>query len=114
MDIMTRVAKNHQLTVLLHEKPFARINGSGKTQQLEHGYNTGVNLLSPEERPKQPMCSDFFVNTIKAVHGQCRYSQGIYRSAGNDHRLGANEALPPLFQIHRAVSEHILMKLRKE
>lgn len=100
MDLMTRVAKNHRLTVLLHEKPFARINGSGKHNNWSMATNTGVNLLSPGKTPKTNlMFLTFFVNTIKAVHENADILRAFISSAGNDHRLGAHEAPPAIISI---------------
>src|SRR5664279_2951003 len=100
MDVMTRVAKNHNLTVLLHEKPFPGINGSGKHNNWSMATNTGVNLLSPGKTPKTNlMFLTFFVNTIKAVHDHADLMRASIASAGNDHRLGANEAPPAIISI---------------
>src|SRR6195952_4977125 len=100
MDIMTRVAKRHGLVVLLHEKPFAGINGSGKHNNWSMATNTGVNLLSPGKTPKSNlMFLAFFVNTIKAVHDYAGLLRASIASAGNDHRLGANEAPPAIISI---------------
>lgn len=100
MDVMTRVAKNHNLMVLLHEKPFAGINGSGKHNNWSMATNTGVNLLSPGKTPKTNlMFLTFFVNTIKAVHDHADLLRASIASAGNDHRLGANEAPPAIISI---------------
>ncbi len=100
MDIMTRVAKRHNLVVLLHEKPFAGINGSGKHNNWSLATNTGVNLLSPGKTPKTNlMFLAFFVNTIKAVHDYSDLLRASIASAGNDHRLGANEAPPAIISI---------------
>ncbi len=97
MDIMTRVAKRHDLKVLLHEKPFAGINGSGKHNNWSLGTDTGVNLLAPGKTPKTNlMFLTFFVNTIKAVHDYSDLLRASIASAGNDHRLGANEAPPAI------------------
>ena len=93
MDIMSRVAKRHGLRVLLHEKPFAGINGSGKHNNWSMATDTGVNLLAPGKTPKTNlMFLTFFVNTIKAVHDYSDILRASIASAGNDHRLGANEA----------------------
>lgn len=93
MDIMDRVAKRHKLRVLLHEKPFAGINGSGKHNNWSMATDTGVNLLAPGKTPKTNlMFLTFFVNTIKAVHDYADILRASIASAGNDHRLGANEA----------------------
>lgn len=100
MDIMTRVAKRHGLMVLLHEKPFAGINGSGKHNNWSMSTDTGVNLLAPGKTPKTNlMFLTFFVNTIKAVHDYAELLRASIASAGNDHRLGANEAPPAIISI---------------
>ncbi|HAN64886.1 MAG TPA: glutamine synthetase type III [Chitinophagaceae bacterium] len=100
MDVMTRIAKRHNLVVLLHEKPFAGINGSGKHNNWSMSTNTGVNLLSPGKTPKTNlMFLTFFVNTIKAVHDYAELIRASIASAGNDHRLGANEAPPAIMSI---------------
>mgnify|MGYP000020473591 CR=1 FL=1 len=100
MDIMTRVARRHNLVVLLHEKPFAGINGSGKHNNWSLATNTGINLLAPGKTPKTNlMFLAFFVNTIKAVHDYADLLRASIASAGNDHRLGANEAPPAIISI---------------
>ncbi len=100
MDVMTRVAKRHNLKVLLHEKPFAGINGSGKHNNWSIATDTGVNLLAPGKTPKTNlMFLTFFVNTIKAVHDYADLLRASIASAGNDHRLGANEAPPAIISI---------------
>ncbi|HQV55515.1 MAG TPA: glutamine synthetase III, partial [Chitinophagaceae bacterium] len=93
MDVMDRVARRHNLRVLLHEKPFAGINGSGKHNNWSMATDTGVNLLAPGKTPKTNlMFLTFFVNTIKAVHDYADILRASIASAPNDHRLGANEA----------------------
>lgn len=100
MDVMLRVAKRHNLKVLLHEKPFAGINGSGKHNNWSMSTDTGVNLLAPGKTPKTNlMFLTFFVNTIKAVHDHASLIRASIASAGNDHRLGANEAPPAIISI---------------
>ncbi len=100
MDVMARVAKRHGLMVLLHEKPFAGINGSGKHNNWSMATDTGVNLLAPGKTPKTNlMFLTFFVNTIKAVHDYAELLRASIASAGNDHRLGANEAPPAIISI---------------
>lgn len=100
MDIMSRVAKRHKLRVLLHEKPFAGINGSGKHNNWSLATDTGVNLLAPGKTPKTNlMFLTFFVNTIKAVHDYADLLRASIASAGNDHRLGANEAPPAIISV---------------
>ncbi|MBS1934525.1 MAG: glutamine synthetase III [Bacteroidetes bacterium] len=100
MDIMDRVARRHKLRVLLHEKPFAGINGSGKHNNWSMATDTGVNLLAPGKTPKTNlMFLTFFVNTIKAVHDYADILRAAIASAGNDHRLGANEAPPAIISV---------------
>lgn len=100
MDIMGKVARRHELKVLLHEKPFAGINGSGKHNNWSMSTNTGVNLLSPGKTPKTNlMFLTFFVNTIKAVHDNADLLRASIASAGNDYRLGANEAPPAIISV---------------
>ena len=100
MDIMDRVARRHKLRVLLHEKPFAGINGSGKHNNWSMATDTGVNLLAPGKTPKTNlMFLAFFVNTIKAVHDYADILRAAIASAGNDHRLGANEAPPAIISV---------------
>jgi glutamine synthetase len=100
MDVMARVAARHKLRVLLHEKPFAGINGSGKHNNWSMATDTGVNLLSPGKTPKTNlMFLTFFVNTIKAVHDYSDLLRSSIASAGNDFRLGANEAPPAIISV---------------
>ena len=100
MDVMTRVASRHKLRVLLHEKPFAGINGSGKHNNWSIATDTGVNLLAPGKTPKTNlMFLTFFVNTIKAVHDYSDVLRASIASAQNDHRLGANEAPPAIISV---------------
>ncbi|HEK19399.1 MULTISPECIES: glutamine synthetase III [unclassified Mucilaginibacter] len=100
MDIMDRVAQRHHFKVLLHEKPYAGINGSGKHNNWSLITNTGKNLLSPGKTPKNNlMFLAFFVNTIKAVHDHADLLRASIASVNNDHRLGANEAPPAIISI---------------
>ncbi|MBG9375786.1 glutamine synthetase III [Panacibacter sp. DH6] len=100
MDIMERVARRHKLKVLFHEKPFAGINGSGKHNNWSLATDTGVNLLAPGKTPKTNlMFLTFFVNSIKAVHDYADVLRASIASAGNDHRLGANEAPPAIISV---------------
>jgi glutamine synthetase len=100
MDVMDRVARRHNLRVLVHEKPFAGINGSGKHNNWSMATDTGVNLLAPGKTPKTNlMFLAFFVNTIKAVHDYAPLLRASIASAGNDHRLGANEAPPAIISV---------------
>ena len=112
MDIMDRVARRHNLRVLLHEKPFAGINGSGKHNNWSMATDTGVNLLAPGKTPKTNlMFLAFFVNTIKAVHDYADVLRASIASAQNDHRLGANEAPPAIISVF--IGEY-LTKVLKE
>jgi glutamine synthetase len=100
MDIMDRVARRHKLRALLHEKPFAGINGNGKHNNWSMSTDTGVNLLAPGKTPKTNlMFLTFFVNTIKAVHDYADVLRASIASAANDHRLGANEAPPAIISV---------------
>ncbi len=100
MDLMDRVARRHKLRVLLHEKPYAGINGSGKHNNWSLGTDTGVNLLSPGNTPKTNLrFLTFFVNTIRAVQEHSDLLRAAIASAGNDHRLGANEAPPAIISV---------------
>ena len=100
MDLMEKVARRHNFKVLLHEKPYAGINGSGKHNNWSMSTNTGKNLLSPGGNPKSNlMFLTFFVNTIKAVHDHADLLRASIASASNDHRLGANEAPPAIMSI---------------
>ena len=100
MEIMKKVARRHGLVCLLHEKPFAGVNGSGKHNNWSMATDTGVNLLSPGDTPyENAQFLLFLLAVIKAVDEY----QGLLRlsvaSAGNDHRLGANEAPPAVISI---------------
>ncbi|MBX2903863.1 MAG: glutamine synthetase III [Chitinophagales bacterium] len=97
MDLMERVARRHKLRVLLHEKPFAGINGSGKHNNWSMSTDTGKNLLSPGKTPKTNLLFlTFFVNVLKAVSEYGDLIRTSIASASNDHRLGANEAPPAI------------------
>jgi glutamine synthetase len=100
MDLMDKIAKRHNFKVLLHEKPYAGINGSGKHNNWSMITNTGKNLLSPGKTPKNNlMFLAFFVNTIKAVYEHADLLRASIASVNNDHRLGANEAPPAIISI---------------
>jgi len=100
MDVMGKVASKHQFKVLLHEKPFAGINGSGKHNNWSLSTNTGVNLLAPGKTPMSNLqFLTFFVNTIKAVYDNEELLRAAIASASNDHRLGANEAPPAIISV---------------
>lgn len=100
MDIMRKVGKKHNFEVLFHEKPFAGINGSGKHNNWSLGTDTGVNLLGPSTKPKESLrFVTFLVNVIKAVHDNADLLRASIATAGNEHRLGANEAPPAIVSI---------------
>lgn len=100
MDLMDKVARRHRLNVLFHEKPFAGINGSGKHNNWSMATNTGINLLSPGKTPETNlMFLTLFVNVIKAVHEHADLLRASIASAGNEHRLGDNEAPPAIISV---------------
>jgi glutamine synthetase len=100
MDMMDKVARRHNFKVLMHEKPYAGINGSGKHNNWSLGTNTGKNLLSPGSTPKSNlMFLTFFINTMMAVYKHADLLRASIASASNDHRLGANEAPPAIMSI---------------
>ncbi|MFM2017702.1 MAG: hypothetical protein RL007_1358, partial [Bacteroidota bacterium] len=100
MDLMARIGRRHNFRVLLHEKPFAGVNGSGKHNNWSLATNTGKNLLSPGKTPKTNLqFLTFFINTVKAFHDNADLLRAVIASAGNDHRLGANEAPPAIMSV---------------
>ena len=100
MDVMNKVADRHNFKVLFHEKPFAKINGSGKHNNWSLATNTGINLLSPGSTPmKNLQFLTFFITTIKAVNEYEELLRAAIASASNDHRLGANEAPPAIISV---------------
>ncbi|MGC6431462.1 MAG: glutamine synthetase III [Jejuia sp.] len=100
IDVMGRVASRHNFKVLLHEKPFANINGSGKHNNWSLTTDSGVNLLKPGKTPMSNLqFLTFFINTIKAVYENEELLRASIASASNDHRLGANEAPPSIISI---------------
>jgi len=97
MHLMQRLAKHHDLTVLLHEKPFAGVNGSGKHNNWSMMTDTGENLLSPGKNPKSKLrFIAFLVNVLKAISTNPDLLRASIASAGNDHRLGGHEAPPAI------------------
>ena len=100
MDVIEKVAKRHRFKALLHEKPFANVNGSGKHCNFSMSTNTGVNLLSPGKTPTRDLSFlTFFVNVIKAVYKNDDLMRASIASAANVHRLGANEAPPAIISV---------------
>ena len=103
MEIMQKVAKRHDLVCLLHEKPFAGVNGSGKHNNWSMTTDTGVNLLTPGETPyENAQFLIFLCAVIKAVDDYQDLLRLSVATAGNDHRLGANEA-PPASAVLEAI-----------
>ena len=100
VDVMEKVASRHHFKVLLHEKPFAGVNGSGKHNNWSLSTDTGINLLSPGKTPMSNLqFLTFFINTIKAVNDNEELLRASIASASNDHRLGANEAPPAIISV---------------
>ena len=100
MEIMKRTARKHNFKCLLHEKPFAGVNGSGKHNNWSISTDTGVNLLDPGKTPAEnAQFLTFLVAVIKAVNEYQDLLRISVASAGNDHRLGANEAPPAIISI---------------
>ena len=100
MDVMDKVAKRHHFKVLFHEKPFHGVNGSGKHNNWSLMNESGTNLLSPGKTPmKNLQFLTFFINTIKAVKDYEELLRASVATVGNDHRLGANEAPPPIISV---------------
>ncbi len=100
MDVMDRVAERHSLKVLFHEKPFAGLNGSGKHNNWSLITSTGVNVFQPSSSAKENLqFLTFLVNTVKAIYDNPGLLRASIASAGNDHRLGANEAPPAIMSV---------------
>ncbi|MHB1049735.1 MAG: glutamine synthetase III family protein [Bacteroidota bacterium] len=100
MDLMDRIAQRHGLAVLLHEKPFANVNGSGKHCNWALSTDKGENLLNPGKTPQSNLqFLIFLVATIKAVYKHSRLLRASIATAANDHRLGANEAPPAIISV---------------
>ena len=100
MDIMKRVARRHYFRIIFHEKPFSDINGSGKHSNWSMATDTGINLLAPGKTPRTNlMFLTFLVNTVKAVYEHADLLRASIASAGNAHRLGANEAPPAIMSV---------------
>ena len=101
MEIMKKVAERHGLVCLLHEKPFAGVNGSGKHNNWSISTNTGENLLDPGKNPEDNLQFQLFLAAIvKAVDEYQDLLRITVASAGNDHRLGANEAPPAIISMY--------------
>ncbi len=101
MEVMKKTAEKHGLVCLLHEKPFAGVNGSGKHNNWSISTNTGENLLDPGKNPESNLQFQIFLAAIvKAVHEYQDLLRLTVASAGNDHRLGANEAPPAIISMY--------------
>ncbi len=101
MEIMKKTAEKHGLVCLLHEKPFAGVNGSGKHNNWSISTNTGENLLSPGKQPENNIQFQLFLAAVvKAVHEYQDLLRITVASAGNDHRLGAHEAPPAIISMY--------------
>src|SRR5688500_3026823 len=95
--VIARLAERHNLQFLFHEKPFAGLNGSGKHNNWSLITDTGVNLFAPSSSARDNlMFLTFFVTTVKAVHEHADLLRASIATAGNDFRLGANEAPPAI------------------
>ncbi len=101
MEVMKKTAEKHGLVCLLHEKPFAGVNGSGKHNNWSISTNTGENLLDPGKNPENNLQFQLFLAAVvKAVHEYQDLLRITVASAGNDHRLGANEAPPAIISMY--------------
>lgn len=101
MEVMKKIAEKYGLVCLLHEKPFAGVNGSGKHNNWSISTNTGENLLDPGKTPETNIQFQLFLAAIvKAVHEYQDLLRISVASAGNDHRLGANEAPPAIISMY--------------
>lgn len=129
MSIMERVAQRHHCRVLLHEKPYAGVNGSGKHCNWSLQTNTGINLLAPGKNPYQNLqFVTFLVNVLMAVQRHNGLLKASIVSATNEHRLGANEAPPAIISVflgkqitavldkleHAKAEEAIIINAKKE
>ncbi|MEI7597190.1 MAG: glutamine synthetase III [Bacteroidota bacterium] len=100
MVLMDKIARKHGFKVIFHEKPFEGVNGSGKHNNWSLATNNGKNLLSPGRTPKTNLqFLTFFINIIKAVNEHSELLRAAIATAGNDHRLGANEAPPAIMSV---------------
>jgi glutamine synthetase len=112
MHLLDKVARRHEFKVLLHEKPYAGVNGSGKHNNWSLATDTGINLLSPGKTEKDNFrFITILVNILKAVHDNEELLRASIASAGNDMRLGANEAPPAIISVF--VGEQITRTLHE-
>lgn len=115
MDKLQQVARQHNMAVLLHEKPFAGINGSGKHLNWSLSTDDGINLFKPGKTPHDNLqFLVFLLATLKAVHRHADILRASVASASNDHRLGANEAPPAIISVFLGEQlTHILESIEK-
>ena len=112
MDLMQKIAEKHHFKVLFHEKPFAGINGSGKHNNWSMQTDTGINLLAPTGKPKETLrFLVFMMNVVKAVYDHADLLRASIASAGNEYRLGSNEAPPAIISVFLGTE---LIKLLEE
>jgi glutamine synthetase len=116
MDLMEKIAIKHRFRILFGEKPFAGLNGSGKHNNWSLANSHEQNLLSPGDDPGSNLqFLTFFINTIKALHDNGDLLRASIASAGNDHRLGANEAPPAIISVFTgSLLEQVLSKFKAE
>ena len=115
MDVMKKVACKHGLMCLLHEKPFAGVNGSGKHNNWSISTDTGKNILSPGKDPiNNKVFLTFLVAIIKAVHENQDLLRISVADAGNDHRLGGNEAPPAILSMFIGIDLEKVLKCIEE
>lgn len=115
MELLKSVGERHGLAILLHEKPFAGVNGSGKHVNWSLATEEGTNLLEPGHTPEQNLQFLYFLSaTLKAIHTHGGLLRAAIASAGNDHRLGANEAPPAIMSVFLGAQlNHILDAIEK-
>lgn len=115
MDIMQKIARRHKFRILYHEKPFAGVNGSGKHNNWSLSTNTGINLYSPGKNPKTNLqFLTFVINTLKAVYDNQDLLRASIYHAGNQHRLGANEAPPSILSVFLGTEVTKMLDLMEE
>ena len=116
MEVMKQVAIRHDLACLLHEKPFAGINGSGKHNNWSLSTDKGLNLLDPTARPEESILFLIMVTAVlTAVHRNSALLRAAIASAGNDHRLGGHEAPPVIISVYLGDSlDELLTNIEKE
>jgi glutamine synthetase len=115
MAVMEKIAMKHKFRILFHEKPFAKVNGSGKHNNWSMATDTGINLLSPGKNPKSNLrFLTFVINTMKAVHDHADLLRASIMSAGNEHRLGANEAPPAIISVFLGSRINEMLKIIEE